>query len=209
MQIEIIAAKREGQGTSASRRLRHAGQVPGIVYGGEVATQPIAMDHNALWHTLKHEAAHSSVLSLNVAGVKESVLLRDVQYHPYKQQIMHADFLRVVADHAIHMNVPLHFKNEEIAPGVKLHGGIMSHVFNEVEVVCLPANLPEFIEVDVSGLDLGDSLHLSHLKLPAGVELTALLRHEDPTVVSVVAPKGAGAGEEAASEAGEAGVEGV
>jgi len=189
MQIEIIAAKREGQGTGASRRLRRAGKVPGIVYGEGTTPQAVQMDHNALWHQLKHEAAHSSVLTLSIDGAKESVLLRDMQFHPYKPQILHVDFNRVSADHKIHLKVPLHFLNAETCPGVKLEGGLVSHVMTEVDVSCLPGQLPEFIEVDLANLTSGASLHLSHLKLPAGVELVALQRGDDPTVVTIIGAK--------------------
>jgi len=190
MQIEIIAAKRDGQGTGASRRLRRAGKVPGIVYGEGKDAQAVEMDHNALWHQLKHEAAHSSVLTLNVDGAKESVLLRDMQFHPYKPQILHVDFNRVSADHKIHLKVPLHFINAEICPGVKLGGGVVSHVMTEVDVSCLPGQLPEFIEVDLAELVAGNSIHLSQLKLPAGVELVGLQRGEDPTVATILGAKG-------------------
>jgi large subunit ribosomal protein L25 len=198
MHIEIIAAKREGQGTSASRRLRRTGKVPGIVYGEGKNAQAIEMDHNNLWHQLKHEAAHSSVLTLNIDGAKESVLLRDMQFHPYRPQILHVDFNRVSADHKIHLKVPLHFTNADICPGVKLGGGVVSHVLTEVDVSCLPGQLPEFIEVDLSELAAGSSIHLSHLKLPAGVELVLLHRGEDPTVVTILGAKG---GEEAEAAA--------
>ncbi len=192
MQIEINAKKRDGQGTGASRRLRHAGRVPGIVYGGGKDAQSVDLDHKELYFSLKNEAFHSSVLSLNLDGAKESVLLRDYQMHPYKQQVMHVDFLRVDADHKIHVKVPLHFLNADIAPGVKLGGGVVSHLMTEVEVVCLPANLPEFIEVDLANLDAGHSLHLSELKLPAGVEIVALTRGEDHGVANILAVRGGG-----------------
>jgi large subunit ribosomal protein L25 len=204
MQIEIIAAKREGQGTSASRRLRRASKVPGIVYGEGKDAQAIEMDHNALWHKLKHEAAHSSVLTLNIDGAKEPVLLRDMQFHPYKPQILHVDFNRVSADHKIHLKVPLHFLNADICPGVKLEGGVVSHVMTEVDVSCLPSQLPEFVEVDLSTLTSGGSVHLSHLKLPAGVELVALHRGDDPTVATILGVKAADESA-AAAEGGEAG----
>jgi large subunit ribosomal protein L25 len=204
MQIEIIAAKREGQGTSASRRLRRAGKVPGIVYGEGKDAEAIEMDHNALWHQLKHEAAHSSVLSLSIDGAKQPVLLRDMQFHPYKQQILHVDFNRVSADHKIHMKVPLHFLNAETCPGVKLHGGVVSHVMTEVDISCLPSQLPEYIEVDLSALDTGISVHLSHLKMPAGVELVALHRGDDPTVATILGAKGGDEGE-ATAEGGATG----
>jgi large subunit ribosomal protein L25 len=201
MQIEIIAAKREGQGTSASRRLRRASKVPGIVYGEGKDAQAIEMDHNALWHQLKHEAAHSSVLTLNIDGSKESVLLRDMQFHPYKPQIMHVDFNRVSADHKIHIKVPLHFVNADICPGVKLGGGLVSHVMTEVDVSCLPGQLPEYIEVDLSALVAGSSIHLSHLKLPAGVELVPGHHGADPTVVTILGAKGEAEGEAAEGSA--------
>jgi large subunit ribosomal protein L25 len=200
MQIEIIAAKRDGQGTSASRRLRRTGKVPGIVYGEGKDAQAIEMDHNNLWHQLKHEAAHSSVLTLNIDGTKESVLLRDMQFHPYKPQIMHVDFNRVSADHKIHLKVPLHFINADICPGVKLGGGLISHVMTEVDVSCLPGQLPEYIEVDLASLAAGSSIHLSHLKMPAGVELVAIHHGADPTVVTIL---GAKAEVEEGGEAGE------
>jgi len=190
MQIEIKAAKRVAQGTSASRRLRRTGKVPGIVYGEGKEAQPVEMDHNDLWHQLKHEAAHSSVLTLDIDGAKESVLLRDVQRHPYRPQILHVDFNRVSADHKIHLKVPLHFLNAEICPGVKLQGGVVSHVMSEVEVICLPGKLPEFIEVDLTNLQGGHSLHLSHVKVPEGVEFAALVRGEDPTVATILGAKG-------------------
>jgi large subunit ribosomal protein L25 len=188
MQIEINAKKRDAQGTGASRRLRHALRVPGIVYGGGKDAQPVDLDHKELYFSLKHEAFHSSVLSLNLDGTKESVVLRDFQMHPYKQQVMHIDFQRVDATHKIHVKVPLHFKNADTAPGVKLSGGVVSHIYTEVDVVCLPGDLPEFIEVDLSELASGHSLHMSHLKLPKGVELTGL-HGEDPTVVTILGAK--------------------
>ncbi|HRH82157.1 MAG TPA: 50S ribosomal protein L25/general stress protein Ctc [Thiobacillaceae bacterium] len=199
MQIEISAKKRDGQGTSASRRLRHAGRVPGILYGGDKAPQSIDFDHKELMLSLRNEAFHSSVISLDLEGVKEQALLKDVQTHPYKQLILHVDFLRVDASHKIHTKVPLHFLNAEICPGVKLHGGLVSHVMNEVDVVCLPGSLPEFIEVDLKDLDTGSSIHLSHLKMPEGVESVLLHRGEDPTVATVLGAKG-GEAEEAAGE---------
>jgi large subunit ribosomal protein L25 len=189
MQIEINANKRDLQGTGASRRLRHAGRVPGIVYGGGKDPQTIDLDHKELYFSLKHEAFHSSVLSLLLDGAKESVVLRDFQMHPYKQLVMHIDFQRVDASHKIHVKVPLHFKNADTSPGVKLSGGVVSHLFTEVEVSCLPADLPEFIEVDLNALEAGHSLHLSEIALPKGVELPLLQRGEDPTVVTILGAK--------------------
>jgi len=190
MEIEVIAAKRELQGTGASRRLRHAGKVPGIVYGGTAAPVQIELDHNALYHSLRKEAFHASVLTMNIDGAKESVLLRDAQWHPYKQQVLHVDFQRVDKTHKIHVKVPLHFLNADVAPGVKTGGGKVSHVMTEIDVTCLPGNLPEFIAVDMGGLELGHSIHVAELKLPEGVELVAHVLHENPAVASITLPKG-------------------
>ena len=189
MEIEVIAAKRDLQGTGASRRLRHAGKVPGIVYGGEAAPVQIELDHNALYHALRKEAFHASVLTLNVDGAKESVLLRDSQWHPYKQQVLHIDFQRVVKGQMIHVKVPLHFVNAETCPGVKTGGGKPHHLFTELDVQCLPGNLPEFIEVDMGKLEVGGAIHANQLVMPKGVELVAHLKAEDPAVASVNAPK--------------------
>jgi len=199
MEIEVIAAKRELQGTGASRRLRHAGKVPGIVYGGTASPMQIELDHNALYHALRKEAFHASVLTLNVGGTKESVLLRDTQWHPYRQQVLHVDFQRVDKDHKIHVKVPLHFLNAEVAPGVKLGGGKPHHILNELDVQCLPGSLPEFIEVDMGNLEAGHSIHANDLVLPAGVEIVPHVKTENPAVASINAPKG-GAAEEAPAE---------
>jgi len=190
MEIEVIAAKRELQGTGASRRLRHAGKVPGIVYGGTAAPVQIELDHNALYHALRKESFHASVLTLNVDGTKESVLLRDTQWHPYKQQVLHIDFQRVDKTHKIHVKVPLHFLNEDTAPGVKTGGGKVSHVVTEIDVTCLPGNLPEFITVDMGALEIGHSIHANDLALPEGVELVAHIQHENPAVATITLPKG-------------------
>ena len=159
MKIEISATSRKAQGTGASRRLRKAGRVPGIVYG---SSEPIMieLDHNNLYHALRKEAFHASVLTLDHDGKKEQVLLRDFQMHPFRQQVLHIDFERVLADKKIHMKVPLHFINADIAPGVKA-GGVISHVISELTIACLPAALPKFIELDLSGLTLGHSVHVS------------------------------------------------
>jgi large subunit ribosomal protein L25 len=199
MTIEINAIKRELQGTSASRRLRHAGRVPGIVYGGTAQPQSIEFDHNEIFQALRKEAFYSSVLSLNVAGTKEAVLLRDVQRHAYKQLILHVDFQRVDVTKAIHQKVPLHFVNEDQAPGVKTQGGLISHVITEVDVKCLPNDLPAFIEVDLKDLAAGHSIHVSQLALPKGVEV-AHHGEGDPVVVTITV-KGGKAEEEAAAPA--------
>jgi large subunit ribosomal protein L25 len=195
MQIEINAVKRDAQGTGASRRLRRAGRVPGVVYGNGVAAQAIDLNHKDLYFGLKNEAFHSSVLSLNLDGVKEPVLLRDFQMHPYKPLVLHIDFQRVDASQKIHMKVPLHFVNSEIAPGVKLAGGVVSHLITDAEVQCLPGALPEFIVVDLANLEAGQTIHLSDLPLPAGVEFASLVRGEDQGVANILAIRGAAAGE--------------
>ena len=203
MKIEFNASKRELQGPGASRRLRRAGKVPGILYGGETAAQPIEIDHNQLYHQLKMESFHASVLNMDLDGVKQQVLLRDYQMHAFKPQVLHADFQRVSADRKIHMKVPLHFVNADIAPGVKLQGGVVSHVLNELNVSCLPADLPEFIEVDMKDVSVGHSIHVKDLDLPKGVE-AVLHRIENPVVATIVVPRGTteaelAVGEEAAA----------
>ena len=199
MSIEVKATKREVQGTGASRRLRRAGRVPAIIYGGEAKPQNIELDHNDLWQHLRKEAFYSSVLNLDVDGAKETCLLRDVQRHPFRQLILHVDFQRIDATHAIHQKVPLHFVNADVAPGVKLSGGMVQHVMTELDVKCLPKDLPAFIEVDLKDLQGGQSLHASQLTLPAGVEV---VHHGegDPVVASIVV-RGAGASSDEAAEA--------
>jgi large subunit ribosomal protein L25 len=201
MAIEISAAKRQAQGTGASRRLRKANRVPGIIYGVGEATM-IDLDHNTLYYALRNEAFHASILSLDVEGKKESVLLRDFQMHPFRQQVQHIDFQRVDAKKKIHMKVPLHFINAEVSPGVKTGGGIISHVLNELEIACLPANLPAHIEVDLAALDLGHSIHVSDIKLPKGVEVAGH-HHASDAVATVTVPRGhvEAAAEAAAAEA--------
>jgi large subunit ribosomal protein L25 len=201
MTFELNAQARTLQGTGASRRLRRAAKVPGIVYGGEVAAQAIEVDHNDLLLKLKKEAFHSSIISVVVDGKKEQVLLRDYQMHAYRPLVLHVDFQRVDATHELHVKVPLHFVNEEIAPGVKLNGGLVNHVMTEVDVQCLAKDLPGFIEVDLSALKIGEAIHLSQLKLPQGVKL---VHHtaDDSVVVGVV---GKGGSSEAAE--GEAAAE--
>jgi large subunit ribosomal protein L25 len=188
-EIEVAATSRTLQGTGASRRMRRAGRVPGILYGGKQQAQTIELDHNTLYHLLKLEAFHASILNMNLDGKKQQVLLREVHMHPFKMQVMHVDFQRVAKDKKIHTRVPLHFLNADIAPGVKVGGGIVSHVMNEVEISCLPADLPEFIEVDLKDLALGHSVHLSELKFPKGAESTALVRGNDAVVATVQIPK--------------------
>lgn len=199
MQIEISVNKRELQGKGASRRLRGCGKVPGIIYGGENPPQAIELDHNNLYHKLKLEAFHASILSIDLGGKKEQVLLRDLQMHPFKLQVLHVDFQRVDQNKKIHMKVPLHFINGEVSPGVKLSGGIVSHVFTEIDISCLPKDLPEFIEVDLIDLTANSSVHLNDLVMPPGVEIPALTKGGNPAVATIVIPR-AVVSEESAEE---------
>src|SRR5690554_5860879 len=169
MNIEFKATKRVDQGTGASRRLRRAGQLPGIIYGAEKDAEAITLDHNELYHLLRKEAFHSSILSIVVDDQKETVILRDTQWHPYKQQVLHIDFQRVNASEKLHMKVPLHFVNGEASPAVKLGGQMISHVMTEIDIACLPKDLPEFIEVDLGTIENDQSMHVSDIKLPKGV----------------------------------------
>lgn len=196
MKFELNAYKRELQGSGASRRLRRANKVPGIIYGGAAAPALIELDHNDLLLALRKEAFHSSVLSLKIDGKVETVLLRDSQMHPYKPLVLHVDFLRVDATHAIHQKVPLHFVNADIAVGVKLDGGVVSHAMNEIDVACLPQDLPAFIEVDLKDLQAGQTLHVSQLVFPQGVK-PIVHGSDDPVVVAITAKRAAAAeGEE-------------
>ena len=188
MKIEIKAGPRSLQGTGASRRLRRTDKVPGILYGGGKDALPIEVDHKDLFFKLKLEAFHASILDLEVGEEKAQVLLRDYQMHPFQQRVLHVDFQRVAADKKIHMKVPLHFINAEISPGVKVAGGIVQHVMNDLEISCLPKDLPEFIEVDLANIQAGHSFHLSSLTLPPGVE-ALVPKGEDPTVATVVIPR--------------------
>src|SRR3982750_5031897 len=187
MAIEISARSREAQGTGASRRLRRLGKVPGIVYGGEKGPMNIELEHQDLFLNLRNEKFHASILSLDVSGTKEQVLLRAVNMHPFKLQVQHVDLQRVSKDKKIHMKVPLHFVNAQNSPGVKEQGGIASHVLNELNITCFPDDLPEFIEVDLSNLTVGHSLHVRDVALPKGVEL-AIHKNENPVVATVVIP---------------------
>lgn len=189
MSIQINAVKRDVKGTGASRRARRAGNVPGVVYGAGKDAVNLELNHKELFLQFRHEAFHASILDLIVDGKKESVLLRDYQMHPVRNTIQHIDFQRVSATEKIHVKVPFHFINEDIAPGVKLGGGIISHVLTEVEVSCLPKNLPEFIEVDLGNLEVGENIHLSEVKLPKDVELVQLVQGTDATIATVVIPK--------------------
>jgi large subunit ribosomal protein L25 len=189
MKIEVTAFPRAHKGSGASRRLRVGGRVPGIVYGANQAAQNVELDHNTLLLQLRQEAFHASILDFTVDGQKIQVLLRDYQMHPWKQQVLHVDFQRVDKNKKIHMRVPLHFLNADICPGVKVGGGVVQPALNEIDIQCLPDDLPAFIEVDLKDMELNDTLHVMDIALPKGVEPVYKMRHENPSVVSVHVPK--------------------
>lgn len=184
--MKFVAFERSKQGTGASRRLRITGRTPGIVYGGGAEPQMIELDHNALWHAIKKEAFHSSILEMELGGQTSKVLLRDLQMHPFKQQVQHIDFQRVDANTRLHMKVPLHYSGEENSSAVKIDKCLINHVVTELEVSCLPADLPEFIAIDLSELKKGVSLHLDDITLPKGVKVVTHGK-VNPVLVSVVA----------------------
>jgi large subunit ribosomal protein L25 len=201
--IEFTAFPRNTEGRGASRRLRRSGKAPGIVYGGTVPPTPIELDHNALIHALRNEAFHSSILTMKLDGGGAQVLLRDVQMHPFRHEVLHIDFQRVDPKRKIHMKVPLHFVNAEVSPAVKTQGAVVSHVMTELDIACLPGDLPEFIEVDLSTLDTSHSLHVSGVKLPSGVSAVTH-RTLDPVVATAVVPKAIVETEETVAAEGEA-----
>jgi large subunit ribosomal protein L25 len=200
MKIEVTAFPRSTNGTGPARRMRRTGRVPGVVYGAGKSSQAIELDHNALARHLKLEAFHASILDISVEGAREKVLLRDVQMHPWRAEVLHVDFQRIAADRKIHMKVPLHFVNADLCPAVK-EGGVVGHVMNDIDVQCLPGDLPEFIEVDLSKLDLGQSIHVAELGIPGGVEIVPRLRQDNPVVVTATLPRAAVAEEPAAAAA--------
>jgi len=189
MKIEIISNERTLKGTGASRRLRHSGKTPGILYGGKDESKSIELDSKELMMKFKHEAFHASILALNLDGKSEQVLLRDYQLHPVRDNILHIDFQRIDENKKLSVKIPFHFLNQEIAPGVKLEGGIVSHIMIDVDIACLPKDLPSYIEVDLINLAIGDSIHLSEIKVPEGVELTGLSEENDPIITSISKPK--------------------
>ena len=186
--MKVVAYERSVQGTGASRRLRNSGKTPGIIYGGTELPQAVELDHNALFHALKKEAFHASILEIEVGGNVQQALLRDYQMHPFKPLVLHVDFQRVDAKQKIHVRVPLHFKGDEISPAVKLGGGVVNHVFNDLEISCLPADLPEFIEVDLSKIEVGHSIHAKDLVLPKGVVLSLHVEQDNPVVAVARVP---------------------
>jgi large subunit ribosomal protein L25 len=190
MSISINAVKRDVKGTGASRRARRAGNVPGVVYGGGQPAVNLTMNLKELFLQFRHEAFHASILSLILDGKKEDVLLRDYQMHPVRNTIQHIDFQRVSANEKVHVRIPFHYLHEDTAPGVKVGGGIVAHIMTEAEVSCLPKDLPEFIEVDLGALELGDSVHLSQITLPKGVEFVALAHGNDAAVAAIAKTRG-------------------
>jgi large subunit ribosomal protein L25 len=205
----LDATVRTDMGKGASRRLRHEGKVPAIIYGAGKDPIALTLDHNKVIQAQDFEAFYSHVLTINIDGKPVEALVKDMQRHAYKPKVTHIDFQRVVAGQALQTNVPLHFINEDKAPGIKVDGGHAEHHMNDIEVSCMPKNLPEYIEVDVAEMELGQTLHISDLKLPKGVESVDLTKGEDHdlAVVTVKAAKGPTAAEVAEDEAdaGEAG----
>ena len=205
--MKFNATLRSVQGTSASRRLRHAGRVPAIVYGGNEKPLNLELDHNEIFHALRKEEFHASILDMNVDGKEQKVLLRAVQWHPYKQLVLHVDFQRVDASHVITTKVPLHFVNGETSPAVKLGGAVISHVMTELEITCLPANLPQFIEVDLAKMVAGESVHLDAVTLPKGVTFAAHGGDTNPALAVALVKggaKNAGGGDDDEAEGEEA-----
>ena len=185
--MKFVAFERAKQGTGASRRLRITGRTPGIVYGGTGEPSLIELDHNALWHAIKKEAFHASVLEMEMGDKTEKVLLRDLQMHPFKQQVLHIDFQRVDARTRLTMKVPLHYSGEEESPAVKAENCLVNHVLTELSISCLPKDLPEFIDINLSGLKKGTSLHVKDITLPKGVKFVAKGGQDNPVLVSVSA----------------------
>ena len=198
---KIKAYGRKDEGKGASRRLRHAGRTPAVVYGGDTAPQSIELDHEPLWLAQQNDWFYSSIISLEVDGKVESVLLRDMQRHPYKQLVMHLDFQRVKAGEKLHTRVPLHFINIDQSPAGKNSEVSVTSELNDVEVSCLPKDLPEFIEVDLSKINTGDTVHLSAVKLPKGVELVHPIDEAHDPAVAVARLNRTAAADEAADEA--------
>ncbi len=186
--FELVAEFRETQGKGASRRLRHEGKVPAILYGGHSEAKALTLSHQKLLIMLENERFYSTILNLKVGDQTQAAILKDVQRHPFKNAVVHVDFQRVEDNQKIRISIPLHFVGAAVSPGVKTQGGLVSHMRTELEVTCLPKDLPEFIEVDLSGLSLNESIHMSQLKIPDGVELVALAK-EDAAVVAIHSPR--------------------
>ena len=206
--FELVAEFRETQGKGASRRLRHQGKVPAILYGGHSDARTLTLSHQKLLIMLDNERFYSTILNLKVGEQSQAAILKDVQRHPFKNAILHVDFQRVEENEKIRISIPLHFTGAAVSPGVKSQGGIVSHMRNETEVTCLPKDLPEFIEVDISGLSLNESIHLSQLKVPDGVTLVDLAK-DDAAVVAIHSPRAEEPEPTAAAAAGAPAAEGA
>ena len=187
--FELSAEPRNDQGKGASRRLRHSGKVPAILYGAHVEPTRLALEHHKLLALVGDEKFYSSIISINVGAQKQPAVVKDVQMHPARNAVVHVDLQRVLENEKIRLYVPIHFKGAAASPGVKTQGGVVSHHMADMEVVCLPKDLPEYIELDLSGMNLNDSLYLSDVKVPAGVTISALAHGANPPVVSIHAPR--------------------
>ena len=187
--FELSAEPRNDQGKGASRRLRHSGKVPAILYGAHIEPARLALEHHKLLALVSDEKFYSSIISVTVGTEKQPVIVKDVQMHPALNAIVHVDLQRVLENEKIRLHVPIHFKGEAAAPGVKTQGGVVSHHMADMEVVCLPKDLPEHIELDISGMNLNDSLYLNQVQVPAGVTISALAHGANPPVVSIHAPR--------------------
>lgn len=206
----LTAQSRAVFGTGASRRQRRDSHVPAVVYGAGKDNETVTLDHDQVMHSLEKEAFHSAIIDLETDAGSQQVILREVQMHPYRPLVLHMDFQRIKATEKLHMKIPLHFDGADVAPGVKADGGILAHTMTELDITCLPKDLPEYIAVDVSELGMNESVHLSDVQLPEGVELTVTAYHEgeNPTVATITAPKVVEEEEEVLAEEGDA-VEGA
>ncbi|MET0291341.1 MAG: 50S ribosomal protein L25/general stress protein Ctc [Steroidobacteraceae bacterium] len=199
--FEVAADSRSTQGKGASRRLRRAGKVPAIIYGGKGDAENITLDQQNLLTLVDKEKFYSTIISLKIDGKAQPALVRDVQFHPAKNQVVHVDLLRVLEDQPLRLNLPIHFLNETSSPGVKLQGGTVSHLRTDIEISCLPKDLPEALELDLGGMNIGDSIKLSELKLPPGVTIPELAHGHDAPVVAIHAPRAQEEAEPAAEAA--------
>ena len=206
----LNAQSRDVFGTGASRRQRRDSHIPAVVYGAGKDNETVTLNHDQVMHSLEKEAFHSAIIDLQTDAGSQQVILREVQMHPHRPLVLHMDFQRIKATEKLHMKIPLHFDGADVAPGVKVDGGILAHAMTELDITCLPKDLPEYIAVDVSELGMNESIHLSDITLPEGVELTVTAYHEgeNPTVATITAPKVVEEEEEVLSEAGDA-VEGA
>jgi large subunit ribosomal protein L25 len=189
--FELNAEARSDQGKGASRRLRHAGKVPAVIYGGHADARSVSLEHHRLLQLIDNEKFYSSIISVSVGTEKQTVIVKDVQMHPAKVAVLHLDLQRVSENEKIRLHLPIHFKGEAVAPGVKTQGGVVSHMMADVEVTCLPKDLPEYLEVDMSAMKLNETIFLADVKLPEGVTISALAHGRNPPVVSVHSPRAA------------------